>query len=70
MRRILTGSGYGTAGGILLGLLIGLVPALRVMLGPLISFVRALPPLAYLSLLVIWFGLTSSPCLKVGDSRG
>ena len=61
MRRILTGSGYGTAGGILLGLLIGLVPALRVMLGPLISFVRALPPLAYLSLLVIWFGINEEP---------
>ena len=58
------------AAAIVTGGLFGLVPALRVMLGPLISFVRALPPLAYLSLLVIWFGLTSSPRLKAGDSRG
>ncbi|KUP97077.1 ABC transporter permease [Thermobifida cellulosilytica] len=61
MRRILVGSGYGTLGGVLIGLLIGLVPAVRALLGPFISFVRTLPPLAYLSLLVIWFGINEEP---------
>src|SRR5690606_2197574 len=61
MRRILVGSGYGTLGGVLLGLLIGLAPAVRALLGPFISFVRTLPPLAYLRLLVIWFGINEEP---------
>ncbi|GLU45693.1 ABC transporter permease [Nocardiopsis ansamitocini] len=59
--RILLGSGYGTVGGIVLGLLVGLVPAARAVLGPFITFVRTLPPLAYLSLLVIWFGIGEEP---------
>ncbi|GAA3242868.1 ABC transporter permease [Actinocorallia longicatena] len=61
LRRILLGSLYGVAGGIVLGLLIGLVPTLRTLLNPLVTFVRTLPPLAYFSLLIIWFGIDESP---------
>ncbi|MER6829929.1 ABC transporter permease [Streptosporangium sp. NPDC000563] len=61
LRRILLGCLYGVTGGIALGLLIGMVPTLRALLGPLVTFVRTLPPLAYLSLLVIWFGIDEEP---------
>ncbi|GAB3689838.1 ABC transporter permease [Actinocorallia lasiicapitis] len=61
LRRILLGSLYGVVGGIALGLAIGLVPTLRVLLNPLVTFVRTLPPLAYFSLLIIWFGIDESP---------
>jgi len=61
LRRILIGSGIGVAVGIVLGMLIGLVTTIRVVLEPLVDFVRTLPPLAYLSLLVIWFGIDESP---------
>lgn len=61
LRRIAIGTGIGVAGGVLLGLAIGLVPLLRAAFGPAITFVRALPPLAYLYLLVIWFGIDEAP---------
>lgn len=61
LRRILLGSLYGVLGGVAVGLLIGLVPTVRALLGPLVTFVRTLPPLAYFSLLIIWFGIDESP---------
>ena len=42
-------------------LLLGLVPFIRHAFGPAITFLRQLPPLAYFSLLIIWFGIDESP---------
>ncbi|GAB2833652.1 ABC transporter permease [Actinocorallia aurea] len=61
LRRIVLGSLYGIIGGIVIGLFIGLVPTVRALLGPLVTFVRTLPPLAYFSLLIIWFGIDETP---------
>jgi taurine transport system permease protein len=61
LRRLAYGVGYGILIGVVLGLAMGLTPAVRVVLEPLVTFVRALPPLAYLSLLVIWFGIDEEP---------
>ncbi|MFC3533626.1 taurine ABC transporter permease TauC [Vogesella facilis] len=43
--------------GVPLGILIGVFPRLRHWLDPIIEFYRPLPPLAYLPLIVIWFGI-------------
>ncbi|MBX4891390.1 ABC transporter permease subunit [Rhizobium bangladeshense] len=43
--------------GIPVGLSMGLSPAIRAMLDPFIEFYRPLPPLAYLPLVIIWFGI-------------
>ncbi|MBA2891349.1 ABC transporter permease [Nonomuraea soli] len=59
--RILLGSLYGIAAGIVVGLALGLVPAFRAVFGPLVTFVRTLPPLAYFSLLIIWLGIDEPP---------
>ena len=40
-----------------LGLVLALVRPVRIVLGPFVDFVRSLPPLAYFSLLIIWFGI-------------
>ena len=61
LRRILLGSLIGIAGGLVLGVVLGTVSWIRVMLEPLVTFVRALPPLAYFSLFVIWFGIDETP---------
>ncbi len=39
------------------GLAIGLSPVTRGIFDPLIEFYRPIPPLAYLSLIIIWFGI-------------
>jgi taurine transport system permease protein len=61
LRRILIGSALGIIGGIGLGVVMGTVTWVRVVLEPLVTFVRALPPLAYFSLLIIWFGIDETP---------
>jgi taurine transport system permease protein len=57
LRRILTGVGWAVVVGVPLGLLIATVRPVAVLLEPYVNFVRSLPPLAYFSLLIIWFGI-------------
>ncbi|MFT3663764.1 taurine ABC transporter permease TauC [Piscinibacter sp.] len=45
------------AGAIPLGLWMGLSPRARAVFDPLVEFYRPVPPLAYLPLIVIWFGI-------------
>lgn len=61
IRRILQGAAVAIAIGIPLGLLIGLSRPARTILDPPLTFIRSLPPLAYFSLLVIWFGIDETP---------
>ncbi|BCJ61866.1 ABC transporter permease [Micromonospora endophytica] len=63
LRRILIGSVIGVAGGVLLGVVMGTVSWIRVVIEPVVTFVRALPPLAYFSLFIIWFGIDETPKL-------
>ncbi|MEV8512209.1 ABC transporter permease [Dactylosporangium sp. NPDC051484] len=63
LRRILIGSAIGVAGGLIVGLVMGTVSWVRVVTEPVVTFVRALPPLAYFSLFVIWFGIDETPKL-------
>jgi taurine transport system permease protein len=57
LRRILTGVGWAVVVGVPLGLLIATVRPVAVLLEPYVNFIRSLPPLAYFSLLIIWFGI-------------
>ena len=63
LRRILVGSVVGVAAGLVLGLVMGTVTWVRVATEPVVTFVRALPPLAYFSLFIIWFGIDETPKL-------
>lgn len=63
LRRILIGSVIGVAGGLVVGVGMGTVSWIRVVTEPVVTFVRALPPLAYFSLLIIWFGIDETPKL-------
>jgi taurine transport system permease protein len=55
--RIIRGVGFAIVFGVPLGLLLATVTPFRVIFEPYVTFVRALPPLAYFSLLIIWFGI-------------
>jgi taurine transport system permease protein len=55
--RIIRGVGWAILFGVPLGLLLATVTPFRVIFEPYVTFVRALPPLAYFSLLIIWFGI-------------
>lgn len=55
--RLLLGVAAGIVVGIPLGLLMITVRPVRSAVEPFVNFVRSLPPLAYFSLLIIWFGI-------------
>ncbi len=57
MIRVLVGYGLGALIGTLLGLLMGYVPLIDAISAPFIEFLRPLPQLAYLVLLIIWLGI-------------
>jgi taurine transport system permease protein len=57
LMRVLVGFGLGALIGTFLGLLMGYVPLIDAISAPFIEFLRPLPQLAYLVLLIIWFGI-------------
>lgn len=57
LRRIGLGVGLAILVGVPLGLLLATVRPFQVIVEPYVNFIRALPPLAYFSLLIIWFGI-------------
>jgi len=57
LRRLGLGLSIATATTLILGLLIGLLPLVRATLGPLISAIAVIPPIAVLPILFITFGL-------------
>jgi taurine transport system permease protein len=58
--RLVQGVAWAVLIGVPLGLVLALVRPVRLVLGPFVDFVRSLPPLAYFSLLIIWFGIEDS----------
>lgn len=56
LQRIAIGVGAAIVVGVPLGLLMG-TTWLGVVLEPYLSFLRSLPPLAYIGLLIVWFGI-------------
>jgi taurine transport system permease protein len=61
LRRVFVGVVIGVGLGVLLGLVMGSVGWVRSVLEPWLTFLRALPPLAYFFLLVIWLGIDEAP---------
>ena len=55
--RILVGFAIGSMIGIPLGLLMGISPFIRAFMDPYVEFFRFIPPIAFVTLAVIWFGL-------------
>ncbi|MDR1512489.1 MAG: ABC transporter permease [Propionibacteriaceae bacterium] len=59
-RRVLIGLALGIVLGIPLGLSLGLSRVADRVLGPVVDFIKALPPLGYYPLLILWFGITDT----------
>ena len=55
--RVGLGWGIGVVTGILVGVLMASNEYLRALVDPLIELARPIPPLAYVPLLVVWFGI-------------
>jgi NitT/TauT family transport system permease protein len=55
--RVLAGWVLGNVVAIPIGLLIGRIYYLRLLFDPIINFVRFIPPLAFITLFMLWFGI-------------
>lgn len=60
LRRILVGWGAGIVVGAPLGILMGRVRLIRNLLDPYIEFFRFIPPIAFVTLAVVWLGIGES----------
>ena len=61
LRRILAGFAIGTAAGIVVGAGMSASRVIRHLIDPLIEVLRPLPPLAFIPLFIIWFGIGELP---------
>ncbi|MGB3325103.1 MAG: ABC transporter permease subunit, partial [Mycolicibacterium fortuitum] len=57
LQRIGLGFLIGAGGGVVLGSLIGWFKPVEYFLDPLVEAIRPIPPLAYIPLILIWFGI-------------
>lgn len=55
--RVLLAVGFATALGVPLGLAMGWSPRFRRAVDPLLEFIRPIPPLAWIPLSILWFGI-------------
>ncbi|MGA2010371.1 MAG: ABC transporter permease [Solirubrobacteraceae bacterium] len=60
-RRVLVGFFFAVAGGVLIGSAMWTWRPLREMIDPVIELTRPLPPLAFIPLLIVWFGIGELP---------
>ena len=59
--RILVGFAIGGGLALPLGLLMGARPLVHDLLNPLLQLLRPIPPIAYIPLAILWFGLGNTP---------
>lgn len=57
LQRVVLGYGLSVALALPLALLFGLLPRLRALIEPALEFLRQIPPLALLPLLILWLGI-------------
>ncbi|MFT3835146.1 MAG: ABC transporter permease [Micropruina sp.] len=57
LQRIGVGVVFGIVLGVLLGYTMALVPVFGRLFEPYLNFLRSLPPLGYIGLLIVWFGI-------------
>lgn len=57
LQRIGGGVGLAVVFGVALGFLMGSFAAVNAVIEPYLNFLRALPPLGYIGLLIVWFGI-------------
>lgn len=57
LTRVLSAMGAAAVLGVPLGLAMGWAPRFRVAVDPLIEFIRPIPPLAWIPLSILWFGI-------------
>jgi len=65
LQRVIIGYGVATAIGIFLGLLMAWSKKVKAVIKPLFELIRPIPPLAWIPMAIIWFGIGDMRVQKV-----
>lgn len=65
LQRVLIGLGLAIVGGVINGMLMALLPTFRAVFMPLFNMLRMVPPIAWIPLFTIWFGVGEFPKLAL-----
>ncbi|MDI3196263.1 ABC transporter permease subunit [Pseudarthrobacter sp. AL07] len=57
LQRIGAGVGMAIVFGVVLGFIMGTIKPINTVIEPYLNFLRSLPPLGYIGLLIVWFGI-------------
>jgi NitT/TauT family transport system permease protein len=57
VKRVTLGLGSSLLPGFVLGVILGLAPRSRAAVGPLFAFIQYIPPVAFVPMLILWFGI-------------
>lgn len=63
LSRVVVGFGIGFVLAVPLGLMMGSNPTIYELFNPLVQILRPIPPIAYIPLAIVWFGLGNPPAL-------
>jgi len=63
LSRVLSGFAIGAGLALPLGLLMGTSQRIYTLMNPLVQILRPIPPIAYIPLAIVWFGLGNAPAL-------
>lgn len=63
--RVVRGFLAAAIAGVTLGLALGWIPLLRTLIGPLLHFLRQIPPVAWIPVFIMWFGIGESSKISV-----
>jgi sulfonate transport system permease protein len=55
--RVMRGFAFASVAGVIAGLAVGWLPGARTVVNPLLSFLRQIPPIAWIPVLIMWFGI-------------
>ena len=58
--RVVTGFAVGAVMGVVLGVLTGQIPLISSLLSPLFHILRPIPPIAFVPIVILWFGLSET----------
>jgi ABC-type nitrate/sulfonate/bicarbonate transport system permease component len=61
LQRVGIGFGISLVTAVPLGILLGVSPRARFLVDPLLKFLRPIPPIAWISLAILWFGIGNGP---------
>lgn len=61
--RVLAGFALGIALALSLGLLMGMSALLHKLLNPVLQVLRPIPPIAYIPMAIVWFGIGNAPAI-------